>query len=621
MSRTLLTLRKIHLLEITLQILVLTGKYPLDLDDSLREVTLAREATLALEDGFHLTPARWTVFKDWFHYLLHHEHFWEAQRILQSLFNVLPSVQCLDLLQDCIAKAVGTNIGQESVKIAISSLVQQFVYFFQSSGSILREAAPWNDAITWAIFGEVLVKAGAEFTSLFSRICLRRSLQDDLKLSMNLPLDGHNGNDEMSRRLFEAITSGDMRTMQQAMTAEPTRYPLDGLSSGVLLNAAQSNSRIDMLPFLNSRTVNSRDGFWRTPLHWAVLNDEWKAVELLLSEEKADAGLLDWFGNTPLHCAVRPWAPGSASETKRVRVTAALLKSDSTRINMKSPRGQTPLSTVIRSQSYDIAEILLQHGAVFTAGDYDALSQFDPWKRDKWRQLLSKWRRLRWNYDPSLQLDSPHRSSLDEWYDHTRSTTTGSSSYYPAVNPADHNPPCHILFVDGLSSDTPEDQLEAVFSDWIGYKRLIYKEEPKGPVCWVVFEDIASATRALDGLYDHPQIELLMFAKIPPPTNRHAREELATIENKDKGRRLEVEKVKNERMWTEITKELVTENAIRMLGYEFEETKDFYYVMEYLRYVSPYLLPPSTSSSNPPIYCCFIGGRAQACRTYRCHQT
>lgn len=39
-------------------------------------------------------------------------------------------------------------------------------------------------------------------------------------------------------------------------------------------------------------------------------------------------------------------------------------------------------------------------------------------------------------------------------------------------------------------------------------------------------------------------------------------------------------------MWTEITKDLVIKEAIQAQGYQFEETEFFYYVMEYLRYVS-----------------------------------
>lgn len=39
-------------------------------------------------------------------------------------------------------------------------------------------------------------------------------------------------------------------------------------------------------------------------------------------------------------------------------------------------------------------------------------------------------------------------------------------------------------------------------------------------------------------------------------------------------------------MWTEITRDLVTREAIERMGYRYEETKWFYYIMEYLPYVS-----------------------------------
>jgi hypothetical protein len=39
-------------------------------------------------------------------------------------------------------------------------------------------------------------------------------------------------------------------------------------------------------------------------------------------------------------------------------------------------------------------------------------------------------------------------------------------------------------------------------------------------------------------------------------------------------------------LWTEVTKDLVVKEAIHEMGYEFEETDDFYYIIAYLRYVS-----------------------------------
>jgi len=44
-------------------------------------------------------------------------------------------------------------------------------------------------------------------------------------------------------------------------------------------------------------------------------------------------------------------------------------------------------------------------------------------------------------------------------------------------------------------------------------------------------------------------------------------------------------------MWTEITKDLVLREAIDEMGYEFEETEFFFYIMTYLRYVSCHILP------------------------------
>lgn len=39
-------------------------------------------------------------------------------------------------------------------------------------------------------------------------------------------------------------------------------------------------------------------------------------------------------------------------------------------------------------------------------------------------------------------------------------------------------------------------------------------------------------------------------------------------------------------MWTEVTKDLVIKEAIEHMGYDYEETEFFFYVMEYLKYVS-----------------------------------
>lgn len=77
-------------------------------------------------------------------------------------------------------------------------------------------------------------------------------------------------------------------------------------------------------------------------------------------------------------------------------------------------------------------------------------------------------------------------------------------SHYPAANPADQNPPCNTLYVGNLPIDTSEDELKAIFSKQRGYKRLCFRTKHNGPMCFVEFEDVTFATKALNELYGHP---------------------------------------------------------------------------------------------------------------------
>ncbi len=106
-----------------------------------------------------------------------------------------------------------------------------------------------------------------------------------------------------------------------------------------------------------------------------------------------------------------------------------------------------------------------------------------------------------------------------------------------------------------------------------------------------VFERETGGRRQLDGVRRSEREE--------PEESR----ELTIIDTRDRGRRFEAEKSKKDKMWTEITKDLVSEEAIKERGYEYEETEEFYYVMEYLRYVC---LPNSITSIPlfDPSACC-----------------
>lgn len=75
---------------------------------------------------------------------------------------------------------------------------------------------------------------------------------------------------------------------------------------------------------------------------------------------------------------------------------------------------------------------------------------------------------------------------------------------FPPVNPADQNPPCNTLYVGNLPIDTSEEELKAMFSKQRGYKRLCFRTKQNGPMCFVEFEDVSFATKALHELYGQP---------------------------------------------------------------------------------------------------------------------
>lgn len=71
----------------------------------------------------------------------------------------------------------------------------------------------------------------------------------------------------------------------------------------------------------------------------------------------------------------------------------------------------------------------------------------------------------------------------------------------PPANPADHNPPCNTLYVGNLPMDASEDELRRLFASQRGYRRMCFRTKPNGPMCFVEFDDITCATKALKDLY------------------------------------------------------------------------------------------------------------------------
>ncbi|KAG8962883.1 hypothetical protein FRC03_003670 [Tulasnella sp. 419] len=80
----------------------------------------------------------------------------------------------------------------------------------------------------------------------------------------------------------------------------------------------------------------------------------------------------------------------------------------------------------------------------------------------------------------------------------------------PAVgrpNASDQNPPINTLYVGNLPSNnlthptTLEDALRNLFSRRTGYRKLCFRQKANGPMCFVEFDDVQCATKALNELY------------------------------------------------------------------------------------------------------------------------
>ncbi|KAF8592691.1 hypothetical protein K439DRAFT_30515 [Ramaria rubella] len=86
----------------------------------------------------------------------------------------------------------------------------------------------------------------------------------------------------------------------------------------------------------------------------------------------------------------------------------------------------------------------------------------------------------------------------------------GSSNNARQGNASDQNPPINTLYVGNLpNSPAPtgyppnylEESLRALFSRCAGYRKLCFRQKSNGPMCFVEFDDVSYATKALSDLY------------------------------------------------------------------------------------------------------------------------
>ena len=109
---------------------------------------------------------------------------------------------------------------------------------------------------------------------------------------------------------------------------------------------------------------------------------------------------------------------------------------------------------------------------------------------------------------PPLMRSQSHQSSTSPKHSTVIPDLSLLARVPPPANPADQNPPCNTLYVGNLPPDTTENELRMLFRLQPGFKRLSFRTKQNngasshhGPMCFVEFEDVAYATKALAELY------------------------------------------------------------------------------------------------------------------------
>ncbi|EJU06397.1 hypothetical protein DACRYDRAFT_92417 [Dacryopinax primogenitus] len=126
------------------------------------------------------------------------------------------------------------------------------------------------------------------------------------------------------------------------------------------------------------------------------------------------------------------------------------------------------------------------------------------------------------NIDSLIRRDSGDsdltRSSMTGIHTNTHGEMTspplsspGSGGSYIRTNSSDQNPPINTLYVGNLPTTPPaslssnplEENLKTVFSQCPGFRKLCFRQKSNGPMCFIEFDDVDYATKAMHSLYGH----------------------------------------------------------------------------------------------------------------------
>lgn len=147
--------------------------------------------------------------------------------------------------------------------------------------------------------------------------------------------------------------------------ANPNRSDLAGsspLHRASIGRNGENFKSVDMLLADGHVDVNARDKLGKTPLHWAVKNENNTLVRALLGREDIDLNVADGEGDTPLLLCAR-----LLSERFDARdmgdIAEFLAASEKVNLNRRDSYGRTALAFAARAGSDSLVSLLLSRGA------------------------------------------------------------------------------------------------------------------------------------------------------------------------------------------------------------------------------------------------------------------
>ena len=307
----------------------------------------------SIEDSLSalLEPNGLIIHRPWLT-LLQEGHLWQSQRILQSFLYEFSIAEGKEQLAMYIQETKKVSTGKETVIVAVSSLVQRFLYRIWRQQSTPLTALEWNDAITWVLFDVTVVDPIHGFNPPFSWYCLRRSIREVLGPEIQLPLAATSEYGEAIDPLVDAVQEGNFTTAK-ALTLTRPILSWTEVAALTTMNANEKISPRDLVSYLDKFSVHARDGLRRTALHVFALSNgpaRHSLVKWFLNRG-AEADSVDWFGCTALHYAVVRSGTSdddgfeitSVQTSCGLRVIQLLVDHNRNLLDKKDLEGRTPL--------------------------------------------------------------------------------------------------------------------------------------------------------------------------------------------------------------------------------------------------------------------------------------